>query len=103
LVVLFLVLRGTAERGALKANPLPGGARCLAVRAVKSAEFAFIGAKRENLARRSGRLRQVFQQEGQNKVDPCLLLHVTLAQSFRVLNIAKCCVYTKCSSREVII
>ena len=45
----FLLLRGTAESGALKANALPGGARRLAVRAVKGAQFAFIGAKRETL------------------------------------------------------
>jgi hypothetical protein len=41
--------RGTADSGALKANALPGGARRLAVRAVKGARFAFIGAKRETL------------------------------------------------------
>src|ERR1700694_2964027 len=33
----FLLLRGTAESGALKANALPGGARRLPVRAVKAA------------------------------------------------------------------
>jgi len=33
----FLLLRGTAESGALKANALPVGARRLAVRAVKAA------------------------------------------------------------------
>src|SRR5713226_5341079 len=36
----FLLLRGTAESGALKANALPGGARRLAVRAVKAARFS---------------------------------------------------------------
>jgi len=36
----FLLLRGTAESGALKANALPGGAKRLAVRAVKAAWFA---------------------------------------------------------------
>ena len=36
----FLLLRGTAESGALKANALPGGARRLAVRAVKAAWFS---------------------------------------------------------------
>ena len=56
----FLLLRGTAKSGALKANALPGGARRLAVRAVKSAQFAFIGAKRETLDRRSGRSRRRF-------------------------------------------
>jgi len=55
-----LLLRGTAESGALKANALPGGARRLAVRAVKGAQFAFIGAKRETLDRRSGRSRRRF-------------------------------------------
>ena len=45
----FLPLRGTAGSGALKANALPGGARRLVVRAVKGAQFAFIGAKRETL------------------------------------------------------
>src|SRR5213076_247390 len=54
----FLLLRGTAESGALKANALPGGARRLTVRAVKGAQFAFIGAKRETLDRRSGRIRR---------------------------------------------
>ena len=57
---VFLLLRGTAESGALKANALPGGARRLAVRAVKGAQFAFIGAKRETLDRRSGRSRRRF-------------------------------------------
>jgi len=32
--------RGTAESGALKANALPGGARRLAIRAVKAAWFS---------------------------------------------------------------
>jgi len=45
----FLLLSGTAESGALKANALPGGARRKAVRAVKGAQFTFIGAERENL------------------------------------------------------
>src|SRR5438876_2360697 len=56
----FLLLRGTAKSGALKANALPGGARRLAVRAVKGAQFAFIGAERETLDRRSGRSRRRF-------------------------------------------
>src|SRR5256885_1723569 len=56
----FLLLRGTAESGALKANALPGGAMRLAVRAVKGAQFAFIGAERETLDRRSGRIRRRF-------------------------------------------
>src|SRR6266480_168705 len=45
----FLLLRGTAESGALKANALPVEARRLAVRAVKAAQFAFIEAKRRAL------------------------------------------------------
>src|SRR5712664_3477131 len=44
----FLLLRGTAENGALKANALPGGERRLAVRAVKGAWF-------QRLSERSGR------------------------------------------------
>ena len=44
----FLLPRGTAESGALKANALPGGARRLAVRAVKGAWFS-------RLSERSGR------------------------------------------------
>jgi len=55
-----LLLRGTAESGALKANALPGGGKRLAVRAVKGAQFAFIGAKRETLDRRSGRIGRRF-------------------------------------------
>jgi len=69
----FLLLSGTGESGALKANALPGGQRRLAVRAVKGAQFAFIGAKRETLDRRSGRFRRRFLskegQEGQHSVD----------------------------------
>src|SRR6266513_598175 len=62
----FLLLRGTEESGTLKVNALPGGARRLAVRAAKAAwGFAFIGAKRESLDRRSGRSGAGFQQEGQ--------------------------------------
>src|SRR5258707_14706695 len=64
----FLLLRGTAESGALKANALPGGARRLAVRAVKGAHFAFIGAKRETLDRRSGGARgRVLRKRRKNE------------------------------------
>jgi hypothetical protein len=67
-LVRFLLIRGTAESGALKANALPGGARRLAVRAVKGRViFAFIGANRESLYRRSGGPGAGFQQEGQKK------------------------------------
>jgi len=66
-LVSFLLLRGTAESGALKANALPGGARRLAVRAVKGAQFAFIGAKRETLDRRSGRSRRRFSEGRANQ------------------------------------
>src|SRR5947199_99233 len=63
----FLLLRGTAESGALKANALPGGARRLAVRAVKA---AWVSRSSE----RSGRALTEeadgpgagFQQEGRN-------------------------------------
>src|SRR5205823_5592936 len=59
--VCFLLLRGTAESGALKANALPGGARRLAVpRCQGRVGFAFIGAKRRPLIRRSGRSRRRF-------------------------------------------
>ena len=64
MVVLFLLLRGTTESGALKANALPGRPRRLAVRAVKGAQFAFIEAKRETLDGRSGRFRRRFSAGG---------------------------------------
>src|ERR1700688_3307857 len=64
----FLLLRGTAESGALKANALPGGARRLAVRGLE-------GAWVSRLSERSGRPLTGgadgrvagFQQEGQAK------------------------------------
>jgi len=60
-----LLLRGTAESGALKANALPGGAKRLAVRAVKGAQFAFIGAKRETLDQKKRAVQaQVFSRKG---------------------------------------
>ena len=73
MLALFLLLRGTVESGALKANALPGGARRLAVRAVKGAQFAFIGAKRETLDRRSGRSRRSFSAGRARKSDYFLL------------------------------
>src|SRR6266571_4935786 len=56
----FLLLRGTAESGALKANALPGGARRLAVRAVKAACFSRSSERSERALRRSGRSRRRF-------------------------------------------
>src|SRR5208283_1745324 len=56
----FLLLRGTAESGALKANALPGGARRLAVRAVKAAWFSRSSERSESLDRRSGWSRRRF-------------------------------------------
>jgi len=56
--------RGTAVSGALKANALPGGARRLAVRAVKGAQFAFIGPKRETLEEKRAVQAQVFSRKG---------------------------------------
>src|SRR6266478_2379183 len=56
----FLLLRGTAESGALKANALPGGARRLAVRAVKAARFS-------RLSERSGR---AFYEKGRSRQAP---------------------------------
>src|SRR6266699_3498278 len=55
----FLLLRGTAESGALKANALPGGGKAPGrPRCQGRVLFAFIGAKRESLDRRSGRSRR---------------------------------------------
>jgi hypothetical protein len=62
-----LLLRGTAESGALKANALPGGARRLAVRAVKEASVALIEAKRRALTGEAGGPGAGFQQEGQRE------------------------------------
>src|SRR6266480_1947896 len=56
----FLLLRGTTESGALKANALPGGAKRLAVRAVKAAWFSRSSERSESLDRRSGRSRRRF-------------------------------------------
>jgi len=62
-----LLPRGTAWSGALKANALPGGARRLAVRAVKAAQFAFIGVKRRALTEEAGGPGAGFSQEGQKE------------------------------------
>jgi len=67
---VFLLLRGTAESGALKANALPGGAKRLAVRAVKAAVLAFIGAKWRALTEEAGGPGAGFQQEGRKKLGP---------------------------------
>ena len=53
--------------GAFKANALPGGPRRLAVRAVKSAVCAFIGAQRKLLTEEADGLGAAFRQEGQNE------------------------------------
>src|SRR2546426_10466044 len=50
----FLLLRGTAERGALKANALRGGAMRLAADAVKGEQFGLIEAERGDLDVRCG-------------------------------------------------
>src|SRR5712691_9262962 len=63
----FLLLRGTAESGALKANALPGGARRLAVRAVKAAWFS--RSSKRSVRALTGEADGPgagFQQEGQN-------------------------------------
>jgi hypothetical protein len=67
-----LLLRGIGESGALKANALPGGARRLAVRAVKGAQFAFIGANRETLDYKEKRTvqAQVFSRKGKEGLTP---------------------------------
>src|SRR5260370_36643404 len=62
----FLLLRGTAKSGALKANALPGGARRMAVRAVKGAGVAFIEAKGRALTEQAGGSSAGFQPEGQS-------------------------------------
>jgi len=63
-----LLLRGTAESGALKANALPGGARRLAVRAVKAAWFSRSSERSERaLTEEAGGPGAGFQQEGQKK------------------------------------
>src|SRR5580704_19304678 len=62
----FLLPRGTAESGALKANALPGGARRLAVRAVKAAWFSHSSERRGRaLTGEAGGPGAGFQQEGQ--------------------------------------
>jgi hypothetical protein len=53
--------------GAFKPNALPGGPRRLAVRAVKSAVCAFIGAQRKLLTEEADGLGAAFRQEGQNE------------------------------------
>src|SRR5260370_25734836 len=64
--VCFLLLRGTAESGALKANALPGGARRLAVRAVKAAWFSRSSERSVRaLTGGAGGPGAGFQQEGQ--------------------------------------
>src|SRR5256885_14203879 len=54
----FLLFRGTAESGALKANALPGEVSRLAVRAVKAAWFSRSSERSERALRRSGRSRR---------------------------------------------
>lgn len=51
--------------GAFRANALPGGSRRLAVRAVKSADCAFIGAQRKLFTEEADGLGAAFRQEGQ--------------------------------------
>src|SRR5437667_8829348 len=65
--LVFLLLRGTAESGALKANALPGGARRLAVRAVKAAWLSR-SSKRSGraLTGEAGGPGAGFRQEGPN-------------------------------------
>ena len=65
LVSFFLLLRGTAESGALKANALPGEARRLAVRAVKAAWFSRSSEQSVRaLTGEAGGPGAGFQQEG---------------------------------------
>jgi hypothetical protein len=71
----FLLSRGTAWGGALEANALPGGARRLAVRAVKGAQFAFIGAERETLDKRAVQA-QVLSRKGKRELGAFQILSV---------------------------
>src|SRR5256885_1138541 len=67
----FLLLRGTAESGALKANALPGGAKRLAVRAVKAAWFSRSSERSVRaLTGEAGGPGAGFQQEGQSRIVP---------------------------------
>src|SRR5579859_2869823 len=62
----FLLLRGTAESGALKANALPGGARRLTVRTVKAACFSCSSERSGRaLTGEAGGPGAGIQQEGQ--------------------------------------
>src|ERR1700674_3145179 len=61
----FLLLRGTAESGALKANALPGGAKRLAGRAVKAAWFSRSSERSERPFTGEAGPGAGFQQEGQ--------------------------------------
>src|SRR6266480_7239554 len=71
----FLLLRGTAESGALKANALPSGARRLAVRAVKAAWFPRSSARSVRaLTGEAGGPGAGFQQEGQCQSAPVQIL-----------------------------
>src|SRR5882762_10027845 len=79
----FLLLRGTAESGALKANALPGGAKRLAVRAVKAAWFSrswerSVRAWREEAAVQA----QVFSRKGREKQIRWRPCDVNLGRSF---------------------
>jgi hypothetical protein len=68
-LVRFLLLRGTTESGALKANALPGGARRLAVRAVKAAWFSRSSKRSVRaLTEEAGGPGAGFSQEGLEEV-----------------------------------
>src|SRR5207245_10316666 len=63
----FLLLRGTAESGALKANALRGGARRLAARAVKAAWVSRSSERSGRaLTEEAGGSGAGFSQEGQS-------------------------------------
>src|SRR5713101_8188551 len=64
----FLLLSGTAESGALKSNALPGGARRLAVRAVKAARFSRSSERSGRaLTGEAGGQAQSFGRKGRQK------------------------------------
>jgi len=65
----FLLLRGTAESGALKANALRGGERRLAVRAVKGAWFSRLSERSEDpRSEEAGGWAQVLARKGRKVV-----------------------------------
>src|SRR6266576_3551342 len=73
----FLLLRGTAESGALKANALRGGERRLTVRAVKGAWFSRSSERSGRpLTGEAGGSGAGFSCEGQREFRGCLIVRL---------------------------